>query len=151
MNSVSQALPRPGILHRLAGAWDQFKRRRAAARIDSRLRADLAYELGCLDQAGELDGALANLGYSRAAIPVLLRHYPGSVRRYAAMARRTGVGIEPTSTARAGLAALFGPRRRCLFCAEGRRCERWLAAGDSDGYRAFCPNANAFERMKKLA
>lgn len=151
MQTLSESLPRTGLFQRVAALWEQWKRRIATARADARLRDDLAYELSCLDRAGELDGTLANLGYSRAAIPVLLRHYPGSIRRYAAMARHAGVGIEPAPTARAGLAALFGPRRRCLFCTESRRCERWLAGGNNAGYEAFCPNANAFERMKRRA
>ncbi|HEY7611193.1 MAG TPA: DUF6455 family protein [Alphaproteobacteria bacterium] len=149
MNTCSQALPRTGVFHRLAVAWDQVKRRFATARSDARLRAELKYELRCLDEAGELDGSLANLGLSRAAIPVLLRQYPGSVRRYAAMARHLGVAAERPPSLRAGLAALFGPRRRCLFCTESRRCERWLATGARDGYRAFCPNADAFERIMR--
>jgi hypothetical protein len=149
MQTLSESLPRAGLVHRVAALWEQWKQRLATARKDARLRADLAYELQCLDQAGELDGALDNFGLSRAAIPVLLRHYPGSVRRYAAMAQRVGVGSEPPPNARAGLAALFGPRRRCLFCTESRRCERWLAGGNGADYGAFCPNANAFDRMKR--
>ncbi len=53
--------------------------------------------------------------------------------------------------ARHHLAALFGQRRRCLFCAERQRCERWLASGATEGYREFCPNASSFERMQKRA
>ena len=149
MDSYSQALPRTGTFHRVAAHWDQVKQRFATARADARLRAELKYELRCLDEAGELDGALANIGLARAAIPVLLRQYPGSVRRYATMARRVGISAQRLPSFHAGLAALFGPRRRCLFCTESRRCERWLASGAREGTRAFCPNADAFERMKR--
>ena len=145
MQTLSESLPRTGPLHR-AGLWGRFKQRLARARADARLREDLRYELRCLEQAGELDGALANIGLSRAAIPELLRRYPGSVRRYAAMARR--IGVRPPSP-RAGLVALIGSRRRCVFCGESRRCDRWLGADARQGYREFCPNADTFDGMKQ--
>ena len=148
MQTLSETLPRIGPLHRAGQLWGRWKQRLARARTDARLRAELRYELGCLDQAGELDGVLANLGLARAAIPGLLERYPGSVRRYAFMARR--VGARPPSP-RAGLVALMGSRRRCLFCGESRRCERWLETGAREGHRDFCPNADAFDRMKKNA
>lgn len=149
MNTYSQALPRTGTIHRLAAIWNRWKKRLATSRDDARLRADLDHELRCLEQAGELDGSLANLGLARPAIPALLQRYPGSARRYAAMTRRVGIGAERASSARTGFTALFGPRRRCLFCSESRRCERWLASGAREGYRAFCPNADVFDRMKR--
>jgi hypothetical protein len=117
-------------------------------RADARMREELRYELRCLDEAGELDGALAQIGLSRAAIPELLRRYPGSIRRYGAMAER--VGVLPSSP-RAGLVALVGARRRCLFCGESRRCNRWIESGARRGNEAFCPNAGAFDAMKKRA
>jgi hypothetical protein len=131
------------MLPRMAKLWSGWRQRLSRARSHARLREDLRYELRCLDEAGELDGALANLGFSRAAIPTLVRSYPGSVRRHAMMARR--LGVRPAAP-RAGLGALMGSRRRCLFCRESRRCERWLAAGE--GAPTFCPNVAAFERMK---
>lgn len=145
MDIVSEAMPRTGAPQRAGGLWSRWKQRWSRRRADARLREDLRYEFRCLDEAGELDGVLANLGFSRAAIPELLRSYPGSVRRHATMARR--LGVRPSSP-RAGLVALMGSRRRCLFCRESRRCEQWLASGARDGHRDFCPNADAFERMK---
>jgi hypothetical protein len=149
MESLSQALPRTRPFQRIAALWDDARRRIAIARIDARLRGELKYELKCLDEAGELDGALANIGLSRAAISTLIKHYPGCVRRFTTMSRRIGVGGNRPPTLRGGLAALFGQRRRCLFCTEQKRCERWLASGATEGYRDFCPNASSFERMKK--
>ena len=145
MQTLGESLPRTGPLRR-AGLWGRFKQRLARARADARLREELRYELRCLEQAGELDGALANIGLARAAIPELLRRYPGSVRRYGAMARR--IGVRPPSP-RAGLVALIGSRRRCLFCGESGRCDRWLEADTRTGYRAFCPNADTFDGMKQ--
>ncbi len=149
METLTRALPRPR--QRIAALWDGVKRRVAIARIDARLRGELKYELKCLDEAGELDGAMANIGLSRAAIPTLLKQYPGCVRRFTTMGRRLGIGGNRPLSLKGGLAALFGQRRRCLFCAERQRCERWLASGATEGYREFCPNASSFERMQKRA
>jgi hypothetical protein len=120
-----------------------------AAHEDAQVRAELEHEFDCLDRVGELDGVLANLGLSRGGVPVLLENYPGAMRRFAAMTARLGIGAGKAPTARAGIDALFGARRRCLFCSERRQCEAWLRGGVRDGYRAFCPNAAVFDRMRK--
>lgn len=147
MQTVSDNLPRT-VPQRTGGLWERWKQRWARMRADARLREELRYELRCLDQAGELDGALEQIGLSRAAIPELLRRYPGSVRRYGAMAAR--LGARPPSP-RAGLVALMGSRRRCLFCGETSRCDHWLASDARRGNEIFCPNAEAFDAMKKRA
>lgn len=151
METISHAVPPTGPWARIAVVLAQWKQRFARLREDARVRAALKYELQCLDQAGELDGALANIGLSRGAVPVLLRNYPGSARRFWAMTRRLGIAGDRPPTLQAGLASLFGPRRRCLFCSQSGRCERWLREDRADDYRAFCPNANAFERMRQRA
>lgn len=151
METLTQALPRRRPVHWMTALWGDMRRRVAIARIDARLRDELRYELKCLDEAGELDGALANVGLSRAAIPSLLKNYPGCMRRFTAMTRRLGVGADRPPSLKGGLAALFGQRLRCLYCAERRTCERWLASDATEGNRDFCPNANSFERMKKRA
>ena len=148
MQIVSDTLPKRAAPQRNGGLWALWKQRWSRSRDDARLRAELRHELQCLDEAGELDGALAQIGLSRAAIPELLRRYPGSVRRYGAMAGR--LGVRPPSP-RAGLVALVGSRRRCLFCGETGRCERWLASDARRGNEEFCPNAGTFEEMKKRA
>jgi hypothetical protein len=146
MQIVSETLPRTAAPRDTGGLWTRWKQRWTRMRADARMREELRYELRCLDQAGELDGALAQIGLSRAAIPELVRRYPGSVRRYGAMADR--VGVRPSSP-RAGLVALVGSRRRCLFCGESGRCDRWLESGARRGNAEFCPNAGTFEAMKK--
>jgi hypothetical protein len=148
MQIVSETLPRAAAPQGTGGLWTRSKQRWARMRTDARMRDDLRYELRCLDEAGELDGALAQIGLSRAAIPELLRRYPGSIRRYGAMAER--VGVLPSSP-RAGLVALVGARRRCLFCGESRRCNRWIESGARRGNEEFCPNAGTFDAMKKRA
>ena len=146
MQIVSETLPRAAAPRGTGGLWARWRERWARVRADARLREELRHELRCLDEAGELDGALAQIGLSRAAIPELLRRYPGSVRRYGAMADR--IGVRPPSP-RAGLVALVGSRRRCLFCGESGRCDRWLESGARRGNEEFCPNAGTFDAMKK--
>ncbi|MBL8661984.1 MAG: hypothetical protein JNM29_04125 [Candidatus Odyssella sp.] len=148
MQIVSDTLPQRAGSQRTGGLWALWKQRWLQRREDAKLRAELRYELRCLDEAGELEGALAQIGLSRAAIPELLRLYPGSVRRYGAMTGR--LGVRPPSP-RAGLVALVGSRRRCLFCAETARCDRWLASDARRGNEEFCPNAGTFEAIKKRA
>lgn len=146
MQIVSESLPQTATPRGAGGLWSTWKQRWAHRRADARLREELRHELRCLDEAGELDGALAEIGLSRAAIPELLQRYPGSVRRYGAMTGR--LGVRPPSP-RAGLVALVGSRRRCLFCSESGRCDRWLESDARRGNEEFCPNADTFEAMKK--
>lgn len=121
-------------------------RRLRRARADHALREELAGEIGCLEHAGELEGALANHGWSRGAVPYLLARYPGALRRHDAMRRR--LGISPRHfVPRMGLGALDRSRTRCLTCPAADQCERWLDAGET-GYAAFCPNRDTFARLR---
>jgi hypothetical protein len=149
MAIAAQAAPFQGSWQRVRALLGSLKQRIATARDDARVRADLEYELACLDRMGELDGVLDNLGLSRAAIPMLVRQYPGAMRRYLAMTRRLGIGAQPAPNLRAGIDALFGPRLRCLLCSKTRPCDAWLRSGTGAEYRGFCPNAPVFERMRK--
>jgi hypothetical protein len=148
METRDQAMPPAGTWDGLISLFDRGRRWLARVRADAQVRADLEYEIRCLDHAGVLDGALQNLGLARAGVPVLLRNYPGAIRRYAAMTQRLGLAGERPLSLQAGLAGMSGLRRRCLFCAESRRCERWLSEGNGGGYRNFCPNARVFDRLR---
>ncbi len=148
MQIVSQTVPQTGAPDHGGNLWSRCKQRWARIYADAQLREELRYELRCLEEAGELDGALAQLGLARAAVPELLRLYPGTIRRYAEMAKRVGAR---TPSPRSGLMALAGARRRCLFCSESRRCDQWLGTGAARGYEEFCPNADALETMRKHA
>jgi hypothetical protein len=130
------------MLDWLSRAWSQGKQRWADMRIDAHRRDELAYEIACLERAGELDGALSNFGLGRGAVPFLLRRYPGAVRRHAASCQR--LRIANRSQNASGLGALNGAQLRCLLCPSARRCEKWLRGSDDD-LRAFCPNRSAFE------
>jgi len=149
MDILAQAVRTASPWRRGRAMWGELKHRLATAREDARVRGDLEYELACLDQAGELDGVLEGIGLSRAALPIVIKNYPGSMRRFLGMTRRLRIGAQPAPTLRVGIDALFGPRRRCLFCAESRRCESWLRTGRGESYGAFCPNAPVFDRMRK--
>lgn len=151
MQAMSHVLPPTGFGARVAAMLVLWRRRLFHMPEDARVRAQLKYELECLDHAGELDGALNHIGLSRGAIPVLLRNYPGSIRRYAAMMRRLGIASDRSPSPETGLAAMTGTLRRCLFCSQSRRCEQWFGRGGADYPPGFCPNASAFERMRRRA
>jgi hypothetical protein len=130
-------------------AWDKIKRFMADLHLARQRRADLAHEFACLDRAGELDGALATIGLSRGAIPALLDRYSGAVRRHAAMRARLGLDPAPVHSL-LGADASSASLRRCIFCAETRRCEQWVHGRAGVGYRSFCPNAGRFDAGARL-
>lgn len=39
--------------------------------------------------------------------------------------------------------------RRCTFCADIERCERWLVSPEADDLADFCPNATLFARVAR--
>ncbi len=129
---------------RLANAWAKWKQRWADLRIDALRRNELAYEIACLEQAGELEGVLNNIGLGPGAVPYLLKRHPGAIRRHAALCKRLripGADARPSSS----LGALRGAQLRCVLCPSARRCEQWLRATDK-GVPPFCPSRAAFER-----
>ena len=41
---------------------------------------------------------------------------------------------------------------RCRACRNVEECQHWLARGETvEGYRAFCPNALAFDELPRKA
>lgn len=135
---------RPGLIGRM--------RARIATMIaDARARASLRNELAHLDANGELDGVLAEIGLSRAGVPTLVKRHPGAYRRLAAMLQRRGLAdcrsrnALSRSTIRAELRDV---EAQCLFCQATSKCETWLRSNQTEGYREFCPNAEAMDRIK---
>lgn len=67
------------------------------------------------------------------------------------MMERLGIDV----VAGAGLARgtiLASAARRCFFCPHAARCRAWLDSGAGDeGHRAFCPNADLFDGLPRLA
>lgn len=136
------------MLDRLSRLWASWKERWADARIDARRRDDLAHEIACLEHAGELDGVLNTLGLGRGAVPLLLKRYPGAIRRHAAVCDRLRVA-SPDRPEAVGLGALSGGQLRCILCPSVASCEKWLRGGDMR-LPAFCPGRSAFERRARV-
>ena len=58
--------------------------------------------------------------------------------------RRRPAPTGPDSEVGAKLLALAA--RRCAFCGDKEQCRAWLASGRQDGYPAYCPNADLFDK-----
>jgi hypothetical protein len=148
-HSVMAELPHPDV-----GGWT----RKAPAPIaaltnwilitieDWRERFRLRRELEDLRLHGEFDRTLADSLISPSDIPRLMRVHPGTSRQLADMMLCQGID-------RAALACM--PRMRdiewrCGECKDWRKCRSWLASRDApDNYRAFCPNAEAFDELRR--
>ncbi len=103
-------------------------------------RRMLADELQALD-----DRTLAELGFARNQIPLLVRAYPAATEQFTQMLARIGLDTKEAPLDPATRGDLY---RVCTMCAKRRRCRRWLASTeDADGYPAFCPNAWMFSRL----
>ncbi|MBV8653078.1 MAG: hypothetical protein JO255_16560 [Alphaproteobacteria bacterium] len=113
-----------------------------------RERSRLRRELTDLRLNGEFDRTLADSLISAHDIPRLMKTHPGTSRQLTEMIRRQGIDC-------AAIPAM--PRLRdiewqCGECKEWRRCRSWLASRDApDEYRAFCPNAEAFDELPRAA
>jgi hypothetical protein len=64
-----------------------------------------------------------------------------------AMAERLDVDLAVVESD-AQLAAL---QAACRSCGAHARCRLWAQSADPDGYRAFCPNADIFDRLFVVA
>ncbi|HYD67813.1 DUF6455 family protein [Azospirillum sp.] len=64
------------------------------------------------------------------------------------MMRRLGVDVFTVTTFGVGH-EMARAARRCSLCRTTEACSRWLEDPDADpaGHRAFCPNAELFERL----
>ena len=141
-----------------AGAWTRKALAPIAALTDWilitiegwRERFRLRRELDDLRLHGELERTLADSLISPLDIPRLMRVHPGTSRQLADMMRRQGID-------RAALPCM--PRLRdiewrCGECKDWRKCRSWLASRDAPDnyryrYRAFCPNAEAFDELRE--
>ena len=127
-----------GALMRSTAAW---ARRRASA---VRERRRLAHELAGLGD-DQLDRVLCEVGVSRADLKTFLARAPQSRDLLGRMLVRLGLGVEDL---RGGDSSTRRIERECTMCSAQARCHRWLdEARDASGYRAFCPNAPAFDRL----
>ena len=119
-------------------AW--ARRRTSAARERRRLARELA---GLSDN--QLDRVLGDVGVSRADLDTFLARAPYSRDLLGRMLARLGLGAEDLPT---GASSARRIERECTTCSAQSRCHRWLDdAHDANSYRAFCPNAQAFDRL----
>lgn len=112
-------------------------------------RHALARDLAKLRLQGELDRTLADNGISGSEVMRLMRAHPGAARQFAEMTERVGVDRRRLPATPAVGATLRDMEWRCGECRSWRRCRDWLGSGlRNDGYRAFCPNADALEELR---
>ena len=137
-----------------AGAWTRKALAPIAAVTDWilitiegwRERFRLRRELDDLRLHGELERTLADSLISPLDIPRLMRVHPGTSRQLADMMRRQGID----RAALPRMPRLRDIEWRCGACKDWRKCRSWLASRDApDNYRAFCPNAEAFDELRR--
>lgn len=123
------------------GRW--FNRARGALR-DLAARHALRQELLECDRGGVLDSLLADLQINRGELEPMIENYPLSRQLFGAMAAR--LGVDPAG---AGPSFRRDLQHTCAVCAEQPRCRQWLAAGHTEGYEEFCPNAEYWHALKE--
>ena len=134
-----------GVWQKIGTKVTGFKRRVGRAFAEARSRAALRGELSRLEEAGELDLVLSDLGVSRAELPALAQNHPGSARRLAGMLHRLGIRVLPEAQSSPELRAI---QRTCLLCGATGECERWLRSSRPTSLaRNFCPNSPAFDAL----
>ncbi len=114
-----------------------------------RERRALACEMARLRMQGDLERTLADSGVSPSDVPRLIRAHPGASRHFGDMVERVGIDRTRLPLTPAIGAAFRDMGLRCGDCTVWRRCGAWLDSGLlTDGYRDFCPNAEALELLR---
>ena len=121
--------------------------RAARAVADRRQRRALAREFADLENGHLLDATLGDLRLARSQVPALLRGFPQRQRLFNRMLAR--LGVSPAQLVDRNLRNDL--MWRCTACQVDKTCRRWLDAGRTRGYEAFCPNASAFKRLVATA
>jgi hypothetical protein len=136
MESASAALSRTaGRISGILAAW--------------RERRDLTREFEQLRSCGEYDRMLADNGLSSSDVPRLMHAHPGAARQLADMMSRLGVDRRRFVVTPAVAGELRDIEWRCGECRSWRQCRAWLDSGrTAGGYRSFCPNAGALDRLR---
>ena len=110
--------------------------------FDWRRRSAFRQEIAQLDNSGNLDAILDDLGLSRWEIDKVVRGYPEADRLLPNMASCRGIDLgklEPHT--------LFELRHACALCEAHRACRRFLAEG-GEGEASFCPNRARFGELR---
>jgi hypothetical protein len=131
----------------------------ALARLPDRIRltlegwrehARLSREMAGLRERGEFDRTMTDTGLSASDMPRLLHAHPHTPQQLAQMMRHAGVERAKLPHDPQTAASLRAIEWRCGDCATWRRCHDWLASGETpEEYRAFCPNAAAFDELRR--
>jgi Family of unknown function (DUF6455) len=120
---------------------------RALAAIDElRQRHRLRREMEGLEDGGMLDRVLAEAQLTRADIETMLGNYPASGHLLDEMAERLHIADEVHEDR----LVERDLRHVCTLCSTQGRCRHWLASGRSEGFEAFCPNADQLRAMRDL-
>jgi uncharacterized protein YjiS (DUF1127 family) len=120
-------------LHPVIAAWRNWRERAALRR-----------ELRQLEQSGELDATLADIGLSRGQLETLLASDPAAADLLPRMMRRFRFG-----PGKAGIIPFLRDMEwTCTACRAQRQCRKWLDRA-TPGYPSFCPNAAALLRLSR--
>lgn len=109
-----------------------------------RARRRLRREFEALSDSDALDRMLAEAQLTRADIEPMLANYPASGHLIDEMVGRLDIAdqLHADATVERDL------RRVCTVCHTQGQCQHWLKSGATQGYEAFCPNADQFTAMR---
>jgi len=145
MTTTSEKPARTGLCCRIAAPFAGVLERIQRRVRDVRARTAIRSEFARLDSCGELGPMLSDFGLSSSALPEIVKNHPAAPRRLAGMLQR--LGVKPTASQQRG-AEMRAIERACLQCGAGRQCDHWLRSGTLGQERRFCPNAEAFDRLR---
>lgn len=115
-----------------------------------REHARLRRELDDLHHRGELDRTLVDTGISPSDMPRLMHAHPHASQQLAQMMRLLDINRAELPHDAQTAASLRAIDWQCGDCAAWRRCRAWLALGEAtQEYRGFCPNAAAFDALRR--
>jgi hypothetical protein len=122
-----------GLVARLRNWWEGLRERQR-----------LGAEFAALEQQGQLDTVLQEAGVTRGTVDAILHSRPGAPKRLATMLRRLGISRERLRES----GAVHDVELTCTLCGATGQCEHWLRSGKTEGYEAFCPNAEALDALR---
>lgn len=131
----------------LGGALARLAGKAKTTIADARQRYALRRELADCAMNSDFDVILAEAGLGRGEIEPLIKGHPDAGRLLRAMSERLGLAQERSKDP----VILREMQRTCSLCAEHGRCRRWLNTGRTDGYHAFCPNAEILDLLRERA
>lgn len=147
---MMQPLDRDGWMQSAATAFSRVVVQVSTTLEAWRERRQLENEFAHLRAHGELDRILADSGMSGSDVARLMRAHPSAARQLNEMMSRVGLDRGRLLVTPAIAGELREMEWRCTDCRSWRHCRAWLDSGQpTDGYRAFCLNAEALERLRQ--